>query len=1077
MSRLLRLVFFLLALPTLASAAITVPWSATSTTQGWVGLNKINGAEQTAVANNFFASSSLSTSTFAGTGSFLFGTRGLTFFNTADTQTNYEQVRMGWAANVFNIIAERGGSGTVRGISLLGSNTSLNIGSDASIASAVVVRRDSTTVGQLLAVVSSQLNASSGIQSVISVLTRVNQTGTAGFRGLWVSPFISAIGSAGGYLIDTGTNTAVNGSGTHTRLFTVDTAGIASTTNLVISGITNGSTQCLQQDSTGLVTGTGLSCGAGGGSGGGTWSTTTSQVSGRLINYPNNTSDIVVVGSNATTSAEYWFDPNTIVNGALNIFGWRVATSTTVCAAGCQYTSIQTAINAGWNDILVKDGVYSEQITLGEAKTRIRGENLNSIIQCNGATQTPCVDTNSLDEIWIDGITIRETNAALVGIGFDMSDSSLSKLTNSRINNFATSTTLTDTTSNTFYDLIQSNTFFNPKTCIEFSGTQANANWVYNNRCRPMAVDGGYGIYLHDARGITVTGDFEGTSTAFSNIGIFVGTTSREITFINPWVEAIGKGVLVATGSKRISFMGGSITSNGIDIEDVSSSAQWLNVSRTGTTVNDLVPFTVSSSTATSTISGALSFTKVGSADNPVVSSDDPDDGFYWDSSDNFVIGEDGSAWFSVGANGQLRSHLVGTAALPAYTFSADLDTGFYKTASGDVNSVGITTGGSLVIQFDTASTTVLLGNLGIGTSTPWAKLSVEGGTSTLGTNAIAGYYTGTTTATSTFGGGFTFNGTGLVFQRATNNLLGTGWSITNNGLGESVGNFSEVNTGQGANELYSMDQNVRTSDAVTFESMNVTNDAGAAQFTASSPTLENTFPRLIFTLATGTSATTTNSFSTTASSTNLFGAITRFGTLLVNGSSTLQNFTFINATGSSATTTNLFSTTASSTNLFSAAGRIGLFTLGNVTGSTQCLQADTNGLVSGAGAACGSGSGGGSLWATTSNLVGIYPSGGTTIGVVIGRTSTTTNSLLEVNATSTAVNFYATSTTATSTFGPTVIGHTQPSTATSTITAGDVQNSLRGCINMVTHSGGVYATSSFYMIGATVIGETNACR
>ncbi len=47
-----------------------------------------------------------------------------------------------------------------------------------------------------------------------------------------------------------------------------------------------------------------------GGGTGGTWSTTTSQVTGTLINYPNNTSDIVVIGSTATTSAEYWFDPN-----------------------------------------------------------------------------------------------------------------------------------------------------------------------------------------------------------------------------------------------------------------------------------------------------------------------------------------------------------------------------------------------------------------------------------------------------------------------------------------------------------------------------------------------------------------------------------------------------------------------------------------------------------------------------------------------------------------------------------------------------------------------------------------------
>lgn len=52
----------------------------------------------------------------------------------------------------------------------------------------------------------------------------------------------------------------------------------------------------------------------GGGSGGGSWSTTTSQVSGRLINYPNNTTDIVNIGSTATTTGKYWFDPNTLTS-------------------------------------------------------------------------------------------------------------------------------------------------------------------------------------------------------------------------------------------------------------------------------------------------------------------------------------------------------------------------------------------------------------------------------------------------------------------------------------------------------------------------------------------------------------------------------------------------------------------------------------------------------------------------------------------------------------------------------------------------------------------------------------------
>lgn len=53
-----------------------------------------------------------------------------------------------------------------------------------------------------------------------------------------------------------------------------------------------------------------ITCSTGGG-GAGTWSTTTSTVSGQLINYTNNTTDIAAIGSNSTTTAEFFFDPNT----------------------------------------------------------------------------------------------------------------------------------------------------------------------------------------------------------------------------------------------------------------------------------------------------------------------------------------------------------------------------------------------------------------------------------------------------------------------------------------------------------------------------------------------------------------------------------------------------------------------------------------------------------------------------------------------------------------------------------------------------------------------------------------------
>lgn len=62
------------------------------------------------------------------------------------------------------------------------------------------------------------------------------------------------------------------------------------------------------------------SCGAGGGSSGGTFSTTTSNVPGQFTNFPNNTTDIVTIGSSATTTAPIFLDPNiklVRVNGSI----------------------------------------------------------------------------------------------------------------------------------------------------------------------------------------------------------------------------------------------------------------------------------------------------------------------------------------------------------------------------------------------------------------------------------------------------------------------------------------------------------------------------------------------------------------------------------------------------------------------------------------------------------------------------------------------------------------------------------------------------------------------------------------
>lgn len=297
----------------------------------------------------------------------------------------------------------------------------------------------------------------------------------------------------------------------------------------------------------------------------------------------------------STSTPTLWFKSGVFASstsrfGYLTLNNWAIGTTTaTVCkdASSCQYTTIQGAIDAGWTSIYVKNGTYSEQINLSTTKTQIVGESLNTIIQCNGVTQNPCV-TADVDEFKISNLSIRETNGIWSGIGIDFSNAALGLIDSVRISNFSTSTYAHDTSNTTFYNKIRGNTFFNPKSCIDLGGTQPNANWSEFNRCRPAQVQGGgFGIYLSDTRGFTSIGDnFEGTTTSNGVTGIYVDATSREISFTNPWVEANTTGISVASGASRVTFQGGSITSNGTDISDSGTNTIFINTSDTGVLTN-----------------------------------------------------------------------------------------------------------------------------------------------------------------------------------------------------------------------------------------------------------------------------------------------------------------------------------------------------------------------------------------------------------------------------------------------------------------------------------------------------------
>ncbi len=87
---------------------------------------------------------------------------------------------------------------------------------------------------------------------------------------------------------------------------------------------------------------------------------------------------------------------------------------------------------------------------------------------------------------------------------------------------------------------------------------------------------------------------------------------------------------------------------------------------------------------------------------------------------------------------------VVGTVSA-ATTISTDITTGGVLTASGIGDSS-------------------FVGNLGIGSTTPYAKLSVSG-SGVLGGTVTASSFVGTSTATTTFGGNIKFTGTSAVTQ------------------------------------------------------------------------------------------------------------------------------------------------------------------------------------------------------------------------------------------------------------------------------------------------------------------------
>jgi len=125
-------------------------------------------------------------------------------YNTADQTTNYERLRVDWSGNVARLFTQPGGTSIPRTLRLGasaasgGSPTAYVDFQVSSFSNPVLDFVTPSTIGTAspqFRFNSLGLSASSGTQTVVSIATTINQSGTAGYTAFDINPTESATGS------------------------------------------------------------------------------------------------------------------------------------------------------------------------------------------------------------------------------------------------------------------------------------------------------------------------------------------------------------------------------------------------------------------------------------------------------------------------------------------------------------------------------------------------------------------------------------------------------------------------------------------------------------------------------------------------------------------------------------------------------------------------------------------------------------------------------------------------------------------------------------------------------------------
>ena len=155
--------------------------------------------------------------------------------------------------------------------------------------------------------------------------------------------------------------------------------------------------------------------------------------------------------------------------------------------------------------------------------------------------------------------------------------------------------------------------------------------------------------------------------------------------------------------------------------------------------------------------------------------------------SNNTILGYNGGANINTASNNILLGYQAGDTLT---TGSNNIILGYDIDATSSTMTRGLNIGNLIFgTGLDGTGTTLSSGNIGIGTTSPYAKLSVVG-------EIVGAFFTGTTTATSTFGGNLAINGTGTTTSNGGFNIANGCFAVNGVCVGGGAGATAVGGTG-----------------------------------------------------------------------------------------------------------------------------------------------------------------------------------------------------------------------------------------------------------------------------------------